>query len=156
MAHASTTHMHHAARLLWLSGVADVGVAPWVPNLQPFLPSLTPVPSLPLSGGGAQGLWKCHNTRIGTNLLRGVSGGERKRTSIGMELVVDPIVLCTSPRPHYPPSPPCHVITTVIAPDGTQCGTPCYVKPPLLTEHLGPLQQPHNMQAVRGAVFFVR
>jgi ATP-binding cassette subfamily G (WHITE) protein 2 len=43
---------------------------------------------------GLQGLWKCSNTKIGTNLIRGVSGGERKRTSIGMELVVDPAVLC--------------------------------------------------------------
>jgi ATP-binding cassette, subfamily G (WHITE), member 2 len=39
------------------------------------------------------GLWKCSDTRIGTDLLRGVSGGERKRCSIGMELLCDPAVL---------------------------------------------------------------
>ncbi|KAJ4939900.1 hypothetical protein JOQ06_029336 [Pogonophryne albipinna] len=31
--------------------------------------------------------------RVGTELMRGVSGGERKRTSIGMELIIDPPVL---------------------------------------------------------------
>ncbi|CAO1622683.1 unnamed protein product [Sympodiomycopsis kandeliae] len=34
-------------------------------------------------------LEKCRNTRIGTATSRGVSGGERKRTSIGVELVSD-------------------------------------------------------------------
>jgi len=31
--------------------------------------------------------------QIGDELIRGVSGGERKRTSIGMELVTNPSVL---------------------------------------------------------------
>ena len=31
--------------------------------------------------------------QVGTELLRGVSGGERKRTSIGMELIIGPHVL---------------------------------------------------------------
>jgi ATP-binding cassette subfamily G (WHITE) protein 2 len=39
------------------------------------------------------GLEACANTRIGTELLRGVSGGERKRTCIGMELVLSPKIL---------------------------------------------------------------
>ncbi len=39
------------------------------------------------------GLWKCANSKIGTDMIRGVSGGERKRCSIGMELVVDPAVI---------------------------------------------------------------
>ncbi|CAF2896306.1 unnamed protein product [Rotaria sp. Silwood2] len=39
------------------------------------------------------GLEKCANTRIGTDFKRGVSGGERKRTNIGMELVLSPMVL---------------------------------------------------------------
>lgn len=30
---------------------------------------------------------------MGTQLIRGVSGGERKRTNIGMELIIDPSVL---------------------------------------------------------------
>ncbi|RXN11971.1 ATP-binding cassette sub-family G member 2-like protein [Labeo rohita] len=31
--------------------------------------------------------------KVGTQLIRGISGGERKRTSIGMELIIDPPVL---------------------------------------------------------------
>uniref|UniRef100_A0A1I8J2W0 Broad substrate specificity ATP-binding cassette transporter ABCG2 n=2 Tax=Macrostomum lignano TaxID=282301 RepID=A0A1I8J2W0_9PLAT len=33
------------------------------------------------------------DSKIGTELIRGVSGGERKRTNIGMELITDPPVL---------------------------------------------------------------
>lgn len=33
---------------------------------------------------------KCANTKIGGPLVKGVSGGERKRTSIGVELITDP------------------------------------------------------------------
>jgi len=33
---------------------------------------------------------KCQNTKIGGPLIKGVSGGERKRTSIGVELITDP------------------------------------------------------------------
>lgn len=39
------------------------------------------------------GLEKCADTTVGTELKRGVSGGERKRTNIGMELVLSPVVL---------------------------------------------------------------
>ena len=39
------------------------------------------------------GLEKCAETRVGNELKRGVSGGERKRTNIGMELVLSPDVL---------------------------------------------------------------
>ena len=39
------------------------------------------------------GLEKCADTRLGNELKRGVSGGERKRTNIGMELVLSPDVL---------------------------------------------------------------
>ncbi|XP_071829125.1 broad substrate specificity ATP-binding cassette transporter ABCG2-like [Apostichopus japonicus] len=39
------------------------------------------------------GLTKCAETKIGTQFIRGVSGGERKRTNIGMELVTQPGVL---------------------------------------------------------------
>jgi ATP-binding cassette subfamily G (WHITE) protein 2 len=39
------------------------------------------------------GLEACADTRIGTEFLRGVSGGERKRTCIGMELVLAPKIL---------------------------------------------------------------
>ncbi len=39
------------------------------------------------------GLLSCADTRIGTLFLRGISGGERKRTCIGMELVLEPKIL---------------------------------------------------------------
>ena len=39
------------------------------------------------------GLEGCRNTRIGNELERGISGGERKRVSIGIELVTDPQIL---------------------------------------------------------------
>lgn len=38
-------------------------------------------------------LRKCENTRIGGPLVKGVSGGERKRTSIGVELITDPSLI---------------------------------------------------------------
>lgn len=39
------------------------------------------------------GLEDCADTKIGTEFLRGVSGGERKRCSIGMELITSPSLL---------------------------------------------------------------
>uniref|UniRef100_A0A8C1NPU2 ATP-binding cassette, sub-family G (WHITE), member 2a n=1 Tax=Cyprinus carpio TaxID=7962 RepID=A0A8C1NPU2_CYPCA len=39
------------------------------------------------------GLSKVADSRVGTQLIRGISGGERKRTNIGMELIIDPSVL---------------------------------------------------------------
>ncbi|XP_038629693.1 broad substrate specificity ATP-binding cassette transporter ABCG2-like isoform X1 [Scyliorhinus canicula] len=39
------------------------------------------------------GLTKVSDSKVGTELIRGVSGGERKRTNIGMELITDPPVL---------------------------------------------------------------
>lgn len=38
-------------------------------------------------------LTKCKDTRIGGPLVKGVSGGERKRTSIGVELITDPSLI---------------------------------------------------------------
>ncbi|XP_064419148.1 broad substrate specificity ATP-binding cassette transporter ABCG2 [Latimeria chalumnae] len=38
-------------------------------------------------------LTKVINSKVGTEFIRGVSGGERRRTSIGMELITDPPVL---------------------------------------------------------------
>lgn len=39
------------------------------------------------------GLEGCRNSKIGDELVRGISGGERKRVSIGIELVTDPHIL---------------------------------------------------------------
>nr|XP_039264176.1 broad substrate specificity ATP-binding cassette transporter ABCG2-like [Styela clava] len=39
------------------------------------------------------GLTECADTKVGTTLIRGVSGGERKRTAIGIELITEPTVL---------------------------------------------------------------
>src|SRR3569833_1430210 len=36
---------------------------------------------------------KCQNTKIGGPLIKGVSGGERKRTSFGVELITDPYLI---------------------------------------------------------------
>jgi len=38
-------------------------------------------------------LKKCESTHIGGPLVKGVSGGERKRTSIGVELITDPSLI---------------------------------------------------------------
>ncbi|KAM9314849.1 broad substrate specificity ATP-binding cassette transporter ABCG2d [Pholidichthys leucotaenia] len=39
------------------------------------------------------GLTKVADSRVGTPMTRGISGGERKRINIGMELIIDPPVL---------------------------------------------------------------
>lgn len=39
------------------------------------------------------GLEKCRNTWIGDSRIRGVSGGEKKRTSIGLELLINPSII---------------------------------------------------------------
>uniref|UniRef100_A0A671WG21 Broad substrate specificity ATP-binding cassette transporter ABCG2 n=1 Tax=Sparus aurata TaxID=8175 RepID=A0A671WG21_SPAAU len=39
------------------------------------------------------GLTKVADSKVGTQMTRGISGGERKRTNIGMELIIDPSVL---------------------------------------------------------------
>ncbi|XP_047654109.1 broad substrate specificity ATP-binding cassette transporter ABCG2-like [Phacochoerus africanus] len=39
------------------------------------------------------GLDKVADSKVGTQFIRGVSGGERKRTSIAMELITDPSIL---------------------------------------------------------------
>lgn len=36
---------------------------------------------------------RCRNTKIGGDFGKGISGGERKRTSIGYEVLIDPSLL---------------------------------------------------------------
>lgn len=36
---------------------------------------------------------RCRKTRVGGGFISGISGGERKRTSIGYEILVDPSLL---------------------------------------------------------------
>ena len=43
-------------------------------------------------------LQNCRKTRIGGVMVKGISGGERKRTSIGYEMITDPnLLLCDEP-----------------------------------------------------------
>ena len=39
------------------------------------------------------GLTHCADTLVGGELIKGISGGERKRTSVGVELVVKPALV---------------------------------------------------------------
>jgi ABC-type multidrug transport system ATPase subunit len=38
-------------------------------------------------------LEECQDQMVGTDLVKGISGGERKRTSIGYELITNPSLL---------------------------------------------------------------
>jgi ABC-type multidrug transport system ATPase subunit len=40
------------------------------------------------------GLMQCADVLIGGPLIKGISGGEKKRTSVGVELITDPTVRC--------------------------------------------------------------
>jgi len=43
-------------------------------------------------------LTNCRKTKIGNSFIKGCSGGERKRVSIGVELITDPLVIfCDEP-----------------------------------------------------------
>ena len=42
---------------------------------------------------GQLGLAELLESRVGTPESRGISGGQRKRVSIGMELIAEPVIL---------------------------------------------------------------
>ena len=48
------------------------------------------------------GLSKARNTPIGSAMMRGVSGGERKRTNIAIEMLSNPSLVFLGRRPHPP------------------------------------------------------
>lgn len=39
------------------------------------------------------GLTKCADTQVGTDMIKGISGGEKKRLSVGVELITDPNII---------------------------------------------------------------
>mmetsp|Transcript_5238 Transcript_5238/g.11658 ORF Transcript_5238/g.11658 Transcript_5238/m.11658 type:complete len:706 (+) Transcript_5238:148-2265(+) len=43
---------------------------------------------------GALGLLRCADTYIGNSVISGISGGQRKRTAIGVELITKPDIVC--------------------------------------------------------------
>jgi ABC-type lipopolysaccharide export system ATPase subunit len=45
------------------------------------------------------GLSNCADTYVGSALIKGISGGERKRTSVGVELVVKPALVFLDGKP---------------------------------------------------------
>jgi len=59
------------------------------------IPSPMSIPKIPRSWEKPQGVETLNTTtlQVGTEYIRGVSGGERKRTNIGMELIIRPSVL---------------------------------------------------------------
>ena len=64
-----------------------------LPSLFPTPPRPEAVPYTTLCVCQDLGLAKTVNTIIGDERARGVSGGERKRVSIGVELIANPSVL---------------------------------------------------------------
>ncbi|KAH3759543.1 ABC transporter [Pelomyxa schiedti] len=59
----------------------------------------------------ALGLTKCANTKIGGDFIRGVSGGERKRTAIGTEIISNPdIIVLDEPTTGLDSSTAYHVV----------------------------------------------
>lgn len=38
------------------------------------------------------GLTECADTVVGNQMIKGISGGQKKRTSVGVELITDPTV----------------------------------------------------------------
>jgi ABC-type multidrug transport system ATPase subunit len=46
------------------------------------------------------GLLECADVYIGNAVLKGISGGQRKRTSVGIEIITEPTV--SIGRPHFP------------------------------------------------------
>lgn len=60
------------------------------------------------------GLSRCHNSMIGGPLFRGISGGEKKRVSIGQELLINPsLVLLDEPTSGLDSTTAQKILTTI-------------------------------------------
>jgi ABC-type multidrug transport system ATPase subunit len=59
-------------------------------------------------------LEKCKNTLIGNEYIKGVSGGERKRTSIGVELITNPSILFLDEPTSGLDSYTAHIVCTLL------------------------------------------
>lgn len=60
------------------------------------------------------GLTKCKNTIVGSQIMRGVSGGERKRVSIGQEMLINPSLLFLDEPTSGLDSTMAHTIVTMV------------------------------------------
>lgn len=60
------------------------------------------------------GLQKCSDTFVGNEIIRGVSGGEKKRTSIGVEILINPsIIFLDEPTTGLDSTTALHVVQTL-------------------------------------------
>ena len=59
-------------------------------------------------------LEKCQHTMVGNVIIRGVSGGEKKRTAIGIELIADPSILFLDEPTSGLDSYAAHVVVTIL------------------------------------------
>lgn len=77
------------------------------------------------------GLKRCENTMVGSELIRGCSGGERKRVAIGVELVSNPTCLfLDEPTSGLDSWSALNVVQILRAISATGCTTICSIHQP--------------------------